>query len=578
MKLPAIGLYNPYYLGDTVLLEGCASALQSSFNTDVYVISKYPEIFENNPYVIGLPFEHKLPLRIIDLTEQIKSIDSNNIPSYTKLESIYKAVGLGQSDYKKPNIYLSGQELNRIKEIKTETTGKKIGVALESRHDTKNYGLLWDLVIEQLDKNCSIYIYDNDGLFVEPYSLFENCIVNKVYGKPLRELMCYIKSMDVMVGIDTGTMHIAGALDVPTVVIGFPQFKDLYSQYSDCSYLSSKPHKPITNISAISVIKSTRKYLSPYKERPAIMLLEGLGGTVTISDHAKKVYERFGEKPDIIVRNYHELFIDNPYINDIIPVGMVHFSEAVKEWSNVYKRIATLKTGIGKWYGVKQDFRQWEQLYSMMPIGTNSLEKYGLNMTQMANKSLELPYDTIDSKVYYDEEFDGLPDNYIVFSNGVDTWHKGLHQTKCWYDEYWKELIWSVNIPFVQVGTKYDDKIEGAIDIRGMSSISELLWILKKATAVVTTEGGLMHLAYAVGNDNTIVLKGPTRGKFYNYPSQIQIDSPVCDYCYWDTPEWYKDCPKGINGVCMKMITPQRVALTLEELLDESLVEMPCVA
>ena len=166
-----------------------------------------------------------------------------------------------------------------------------------------------------------------------------------------------------------------------------------------------------------------------------------------------------------------------------------------------------------------------------------------------------------------------LPDEYVVFSNGVDTWHRGLKQTKSWEHKYWEQLIAMTDIPFIQVGTTFDLPVYGAIDIRGKTTISQLLGLLHDAKAIVCTEGGIMHLAYAVGNYNTIVMRGPTRGMFYHYPQLHNLDSYLCEKCHWLDGDWYKDCYYRLDTICMKSITPMRVYNTLEAILDEDMVE-----
>jgi ADP-heptose:LPS heptosyltransferase len=491
--------------------------------------------------------------------------------------SLYEAVGLKKESIRKPQLYLTQQELEVVEKLKGEITGRRIGIIPESRHGTKNWGDTFSLLINELKDNA-LFVFSETDLQVH-YKFFDNCIVNKIYHKSLRELMVYLKSMDLVIGVDTGPMHIAGALDVPIVVVGYPQFKDLYEPYLYKEYISPKDKQPLFTASSLKTMKAIKRFNKPYKDGIALMMLEGLGGTITISDHAKKVYEKYGEKPDLIIRKHEELFIDNPYINEIMMIGMKHYPDAIKEWTGKYKRIGVIKTGLGKWHGIKQDFKEWQELYDHMPLGTNSLEKYGLNMTQIADMTLGLPYESIESKIFYYEDYEAeLPERYVVFSNGVDTWHKGLHQTKCWTDDNWRKLLWMSDVSFIQIGTQYDPYIEGAWDLRGQTNIPQLNWLLKNATAIVTTEGGLMHLGYAVGNPNVIVLRGPTRGNFFCYPNQIKIDSPVCTYCYWDTGEWYRDCPKHIDNVCMRMITPERVAKVLKGLINESMVKMSCVA
>jgi len=244
-----------------------------------------------------------------------------------------------------------------------------------------------------------------------------------------------------------------------------------------------------------------------------------------------------------------------------------------------FDTLAGIKTGVGKWYQKKrifnQNFAEYMQIYKNHPIGSRELEKYGLNLIQSANRSLGLPYEKIECEIYkYQPLKITLPKDYIVVSNGVDTWHKGLRQTKSWEHAEWKRLVKMLKCPVIQVGTDYDIAIEGAIDLRSATTVQQMLTVLRDAKGIVCTEGGLMHLGYAVGNQNTFVLKGPTAGCFFAYPGQHDIVSRVCHGCYWDTPEWYKDCPKNLDGVCTKSITAERVYNIIKGEMNETLDQM----
>lgn len=122
-------------------------------------------------------------------------------------------------------------------------------------------------------------------------------------------------------------------------------------------------------------------------------------------------------------------------------------------------------------------------------------------------------------------------------------------------------------MPVIQLGTKYDERINGAIDLRGKTTIKEVASILSRASIVVTIEGGLMHLAHAVGQPKVIVLFGPTAGSLFWYPPHIHIDAFPCRGCFSRTEKWAFECRERINAVCMKSITPERVAYACNRLL-----------
>jgi hypothetical protein len=210
-----------------------------------------------------------------------------------------------------------------------------------------------------------------------------------------------------------------------------------------------------------------------------------------------------------------------------------------------------------------------EGMFDDFPLGYRDLEVHQMHHVLLSDKILGLPYDVLESRVYADKKVDGLPERFVAFSNGVDAQHQGMLQTKTW--DGWQELVSLNGIPFVQVGTVHDPKIHGAIDFRGKTSVLELFYVLKKATAIVCCEGGIMHAAYGVENPNTVVIRGPTRGKLFEYPGHTFVDSYVCDNCWSTTADWYARCAQDIGGICMKTISPTRVQYAIERVLDETL-------
>jgi hypothetical protein len=119
---PPVVLCNPFFLGDSVLLEGVAMALQDPFWGDIYVASNYPELFIGHPFIKGIALDEAIGgARRIDLTDTIRSIDNldskQNVRT-DKLEQIYKAVGLNKGSIRKPELYLTKEEYDQSERLR----------------------------------------------------------------------------------------------------------------------------------------------------------------------------------------------------------------------------------------------------------------------------------------------------------------------------------------------------------------------------------------------------------------------------------------------------------------------------
>jgi ADP-heptose:LPS heptosyltransferase len=310
----------------------------------------------------------------------------------------------------------------------------------------------------------------------------------------------------------------------------------------------------------------------------ALFRLDGFGGSITLTDQATKIFNRTGIKPTLVIRNNKDIFLGHPHIKQVIEVGYVNWGESLREVLKGFDTVAEIRFGLGKWHqsGKKifdQDFGQLQGIFDQFPKNYNQFEIHNLHHIQLTDKTLGLPFEDIQSKIYHFEDIKNfnLPNEYILMSNGVDVQHQGMKQTKTW--DYWNDLVQLIDLPVIQIGTQYDRLINSkTIDLRNKTNMGELAQIVKSAKGVICTEGGIMHLAYAVESPNVFVLRGPTRGKLFEYPKHHFIDSYICDNCWSTTDDWFVKCPKECDAVCMKSITPERVAYNLERVLHENMV------
>lgn len=601
---PPLALLNRYYIGDTVLLTGIAESLSKEYDTEVYVISNYPELLINHPFAIPKSFEQMDDLpgdcRIIDMSDSIKSIQLKEIqgkkgkkqtvqlPFDNKLARMFEQAGTGNPI--KSTLYLTDEEIEKARAFRKLHGGKLIGIGIGSRHDFKVWAY-FDILIEYLAREFNVFIIHDDRSLCEKFSKYP---VTFLTGLSLRELMIDTYAMDYFIGNDSAPAHIACALDVPSSVIGLGIAKELYSKYENITFHASNALE-LNDISAKKIIKGTKKFLCGNNlakldnvrkpifytnvdraKKIGIFRLDGFGGSITVSDQAKKIYDKFGIKSSVIVRGNADIFKDNPYIDDVVTVGNVDWSDCFDHMAKEFGIIAEIRFALCKVHQFKfklfdQDYRDREGVFAEFPHNYNKLETHHLHHIQITDMEMGLPYDAIESEVFcFEQPKIELPDNYLIVNNGVDALYKGTNQTKTWYG--WNELVSNIDIPSIQVGTEYDGEIKGALDFRGKLSIPELFWVLKNANGVVCCEGGIMHASYACGSKNVFVLRGPTTGKLFEYPEHHFIDSYVCKGCWSTAGDWYMNCPRNVSAVCMESISWKRVKFNVERVLNENMV------
>jgi ADP-heptose:LPS heptosyltransferase len=159
---------------------------------------------------------------------------------------------------------------------------------------------------------------------------------------------------------------------------------------------------------------------------------------------------------------------------------------------------------------------------------------------------------------------------YVTVQNGVDRdvmkWSRvmGQRPTKLLPASTWQEtvrLLQAGNLAVIQLGTKDDERIEGVdMDLRDCTTLGQAAVILKSAVCHVGIEGGLVHLARAVGV-RSVVAFGPTSSAFLGYPQNANLVASDCNNCWWTTKDWHTYCPRGLAGPpCMNAHTADVIA------------------
>lgn len=113
----------------------------------------------------------------------------------------------------------------------------------------------------------------------------------------------------------------------------------------------------------------------------------------------------------------------------------------------------------------------------------------------------------------------------------------------------------------IQLGTREDPPLQGALDLRGKTSLRQAAALLSQSLAFVGQVGLLMHLARAVECRSVIVYGGRETPQTTGYVANRNlVGAPPCSPC------WLEDrC--DFDRICLKMITVENVvAATMEQL------------
>lgn len=106
--------------------------------------------------------------------------------------------------------------------------------------------------------------------------------------------------------------------------------------------------------------------------------------------------------------------------------------------------------------------------------------------------------------------------------------------------------------------------VEGLMDLRGRTSLSELGGILQRADLIIANDTGPMHLAAALGR-RVIALMGPTdpsRTGPYGTGHRVLSTRPPCSPCF------SKVCRNPAGQICLQDLRPAEVYAAAVEMLN----------
>lgn len=133
---------------------------------------------------------------------------------------------------------------------------------------------------------------------------------------------------------------------------------------------------------------------------------------------------------------------------------------------------------------------------------------------------------------------------------------------KEWFPERYQRVVTALSgeFDFVQVGAAGDPPLEGALDLRGQTSLRETAAILEGSLLFVGQVGLLMHLARAVECRSVIVYGGRELPQQTGYACNRSIATAIaCSPCWrWNSCPYDRDC--------MRRIEPEAVAAAVREL------------
>jgi ADP-heptose:LPS heptosyltransferase len=204
--------------------------------------------------------------------------------------------------------------------------------------------------------------------------------------------------------------------------------------------------------------------------------------------------------------------------------------------------------------------REWPYLNNVL---AREASVRGMSKYELLGYTANLPVSSSDAGDFFPTT--SLPaalstlkhQRYVTLHHGADRFMSNLDglSTKNLPSSTWADVVSrckAAGIKVVQVGEAREPLISGiTLDLRGKTNFSETATVVKHASAHLDTEGGLVHLARAMGTASVVAF-GPTPPSFFGYEGNINLKPTECGDCWWVSTDWARRCPWGMaKPACM---------------------------
>tara|TARA_B100000674_G_scaffold491254_1_gene508769 strand:+ start:379 stop:1248 length:870 start_codon:yes stop_codon:yes gene_type:complete len=246
----------------------------------------------------------------------------------------------------------------------------------------------------------------------------------------------------------------------------------------------------------------------------------GLGGYLTWAAAAREIYETYGVKMIPI-----EVHMGQSAAGDKIPLTRLVKSESFKNNPYVCQEfdgehgLQVRLNGSSANYVEEEDFLK-------------VVHKSDKHIIETICETVGIKNPTIKCDIFLDEKeeekvekiLSTLPEKFITIEP-----HSNLEFTvnRSYPFEKWQSIVNDVlektDHKVVQIGTG-PSLLKNVIDLRGKTSFREASAIIEASSCLVSTEGGLTHLATCTETTAVVVLTGYQAQKMVEYPSNVYVN------------------------------------------------------
>ncbi|QEK12884.1 DUF4214 domain-containing protein [Crassaminicella thermophila] len=330
------------------------------------------------------------------------------------------------------------------------------------------------------------------------------------------------------------------------------------------------PHVRISTSFREKVKKILKANKLPYKTN-ILVKTGGLGDFIQITAVAKALKIKEPEYPVVaIINQYGSLYDEHPYIDLAIECGPMETHQVVKSILGLSENVFDLRY-ISRAYGTwKNSDYYYKNLwyYEYFPRSGIRIDDLNKHVCDLMLHSLGLEKYANCNDVYIkpDIMIEKIPGDYVVLSSNAGS---VAGQLKHWSKDEWNKLIkWlhSQGVIPIQLGLSTDSLLNSSVmDLRGKTTPRQAAGYLKFSKGYIGIEGGLFHLAKAVGTP-AVVIFASTSETCFAYPDTYVVTKKLCRPCWWNEPWLQAKCLRG-NKTCLNLPNWEDVAYEVSKML-----------
>jgi len=307
------------------------------------------------------------------------------------------------------------------------------------------------------------------------------------------------------------------------------------------------------------------KFYSKKRHNIAIYKCGGIGDNIQIiplADYLRKQYPDYNI--DIIIERNPEVFFleKSPSWNRVIPTGISYQTTMIKtiyesgNYDYIYdiRYVSRIIDVVKKELSINDFFLKYKSFYYNFPYINNQLSKINMHVIDIMRESLGIKDElklSIKNLIEIPYTIKDVPDNFILLNLSANIPKtKEVDITK--YCDYFSNTY--KDKTFVLTGYGIVNKeYPNIINLLNQTTFWDLVYLIIKASKIVTLDNGVMWLSKYLNKKDVIVLFGPTPVVNFGFKEFTNLSNNLCEPCWWNNPADLKNCPVG-KKICQNYI------------------------